>query len=157
VTVVGAEEASALEEQAASTVGAFVARIGAVLVTGGRGGVMAAASRACREAGGRVVGVLPGMPDSRGNPWLDVRIVTGMGSGRNVINVLSGDLVVAVGGGFGTLSEIALALKHEIPVVGIGSWQLSRPGQAVTGYYPYVDVEAALARVRELLVLPAVW
>lgn len=93
---------------------------GATVVTGGLGGVMAAASRGAAEAGGTVVGLLPGDDRAAANPWVGVAVPTGMGELRNGLVVRSGDALVAVGGGLGTLSEVALALKGGKRVVGLG-------------------------------------
>jgi uncharacterized protein (TIGR00725 family) len=125
---------------AATTIGRVLAEHGAVVLTGGRSGVMAAASRGARDAGGVVVGVLPDL--SHGNPFLTVRIRTNMGHARNVVLVQSADAVVAVGGQFGTLSEIAVALKEEIPVIGYRSWDL--PGMV----HAPTPEQAALDAVR---------
>lgn len=114
---------------AAYEIGRGLAQAGATLVSGGGGGVMAAASRGARDAGGLVVGVLPGASaaESPPNESVMVAVFTGTGQARNLAVVLSAKAVVAVGGGWGTLSEIALALKHGIPVVTLGSWRLERP------------------------------
>jgi len=125
---------------AARTIGKTLAEHGAVVLTGGRGGVMEAAARGAREASGVVVGVLPDLSD--GNPHLSIRIRTGMGHARNVILVQSADAVVGVGGEFGTLSELAIALKEGIPVACYRTWDL--PG-AIACASPE---EAALAAVR---------
>ena len=103
-------------------VGRRIAEAGAVLVCGGRGGVMEAAARGAREAGGLVVGILPGRNDleSPPNPFVDVAVFTGMAEGRNWVNVCTSDAVIALPGGYGTLSEIALAMKIGRPVVVIG-------------------------------------
>jgi hypothetical protein len=108
-------------------VGAALAAAGAVLLTGGLGGVMEAASRGAARAGGLVVGILPGFSRTDANPWVAVPIVTGMDQARNVILVRSSDAVIAVGGRYGTLSEIALALKLGVPVVALRSWRLTPP------------------------------
>ena len=126
--------------EAAYAVGRVLAEHGAVVLTGGRGGVMEAAARGAREAGGLVVGVLPDLSD--GNPYLSVRVRTGMGHARNVVLVQSADAVVGVGGGYGTLSELAIALKEGVPVACYRSWDL--PG-ALSCATPE---EAALAAVR---------
>ncbi len=126
--------------EAARVVGATLAGHGALVLTGGRGGVMEAAARGAREAGGVVVGVLPDLSD--GNPYLSVRIRTGMGHARNVVLVQSADAVVAVGGEYGTLSELAIALKLGIPVACYRSWDLSGAVACAT------PEEAALAAIR---------
>jgi uncharacterized protein (TIGR00725 family) len=124
VAVVGPGEATADEERCAEAVGRGVAAGGAVLVCGGLGGVMAAACRGASQAGGTAVGILPGSERVAANEWVAVAIPTGLGELRNGLVVRAADAVVAVGGAYGTLSEIALALKTGVPVVGIGSWQI---------------------------------
>jgi uncharacterized protein (TIGR00725 family) len=125
VAVVGAGEATADEIAAAEEVGRLLAERGAVLVCGGLGGVMEAACRGAKEGGGSTVGVLPGRDRAAANRYVDVAIATGLGEARNALVVRAADVLIAVGGGYGTLSEIALALKGGTPVVGIGSWELA--------------------------------
>jgi uncharacterized protein (TIGR00725 family) len=119
------ERLAALAEET----GREIARAGAVLLTGGRGGVMAAACRGARAEGGLTVGILPGAGPEESPPddAVEVAIFTGLGQARNLVLVLSAAAVVAVGGAWGTLSEIALALKHGRPVVTLASWDLGRP------------------------------
>jgi len=104
----------------AERIGERIAERGAVLVCGGRGGIMEAACRGAKRKGGLTVGILPHGPDEA-NPYVDVAIATGMGDGRNVINVMSGDAVIAIAGEAGTLSEIALALKIGKKVIAVGT------------------------------------
>ena len=104
--------------------GRLLAEAGAVVVTGGLGGVMEAASRGAREAGGLTVGILPGTDRREANAHVQVAVPTGMGEARNALVVRAADALVAVGGQWGTLSEIALACKAGKPVAGIGSWDL---------------------------------
>jgi hypothetical protein len=99
-----------------------VAAAGAVLISGGLGGVMQAASRGARQAGGVAVGILPGPSHREANPFVDVAIATDLGHARNVLVVRSSHAIVALPGEHGTLSEIALAMKVGIPVVGLKSW-----------------------------------
>ena len=128
VAVVGAGEADEVERRAAHEVGQALAAAGAVLVCGGLGGVMEAACQGAGEAGGLTIGILPGTDRSAANPYVDVAIPTGLGELRNGLVVRAADAVIAVGGAFGTLSEIALAIKTGVPVVGLGTWELGRPG-----------------------------
>ena len=128
VAVVGASDPTPEQEAAAEQVGAALASLGAVVVCGGLGGVMAAACRGAKGAGGATVGILPGSDPAEANPWVDVVIPTGMGEARNALVVGAASAVVAVGGGYGTLSEIALARRAGKAVVGIGTWSLTRPG-----------------------------
>jgi uncharacterized protein (TIGR00725 family) len=122
IAVVGGAECTPDVEAAAETIGALIAGNGEVLCCGGRGGVMEAACRGAKDEGGTTVGILPG--NEGGNPYLDVVIRTGLGNARNAVLVNSADAVIAVGGGYGTLSEIALALKEKIPVFGVMTWNI---------------------------------
>ena len=121
------EEACRLAEE----LGRELARRGAVVVTGGLGGVMEAACRGAKAEQGTTVGILPTGERGDANPWVDVAVPTGMGEGRNALVVRAADALVAVAGEFGTLSEIALALKLGKPVVGLGTWELGRGGRPV--------------------------
>ncbi|HEX7276507.1 MAG TPA: TIGR00725 family protein [Acidimicrobiales bacterium] len=131
VAVVGAGEAGPEDLAVAEDVGRELARRGAVVVCGGLGGVMEAVCRGARQAGGRTIGILPGDDRSHANPHVEVAIATGLGEARNLLVVRTADVVVAVGGEFGTLSEIAFALRLGTPVIGIGTWELSRRGRPV--------------------------
>lgn len=148
IAVVGPGEASREELERAEAVGAAVAGAGATLVCGGLGGVMAAACRGAVRAGGRTVGLLPGDQREQANEWVQVALPTGLGEARNVLLVRSADALVAIGGGWGTLSEIALALRAGLPVVGLDSWSPSRPGAEDRGVVPARTAEQA---VREAL------
>jgi uncharacterized protein (TIGR00725 family) len=108
----------------AEEAGAAVADAGAVLVCGGLGGVMEAACRGARSRNGTTVGILPGLDREAANGWVQIALPTGLGEARNALVVRAADALVAVGGGWGTLSEIALARKAGLPVVGIGTWSL---------------------------------
>jgi uncharacterized protein (TIGR00725 family) len=145
--VVGAGRASAEEEQAAEAVGRGLAEAGAVVVCGGLGGVMEAACRGAKAGGGTTVGILPGTRRSDANAYVDVAIPTGLGEMRNGLVVRAVDGLVAVGGEFGTLSEIALALKAGKPVVALGSWELAQAGQPVEAIVRAGSAEDAVARV----------
>jgi uncharacterized protein (TIGR00725 family) len=137
VAVVGPGEASPHELQAAEDVGAGLAERGAVVVTGGLGGVMEAACRGARSRRGRTLGILPGEDRDAANGWVEIAIATGLGELRNGLVVRAADALVAVGGGHGTLSEVALALKLGRPVVGLGTWEVhgvehvSTPAEAI--------------------------
>ncbi len=122
--MVGPGDATAGERAVAEEVGRLLAEAGAVVVTGGHGGVMEAASKGAREAGGTTLGILPGADRREANQWVSVAVPTGMGEARNALVVRAADALVAVGGAWGTLSEIALARKTGKHVAGIGSWEL---------------------------------
>ena len=131
VAVCGPDPAPPDVAAQAEQIGRLLARAGAILVCGGLGGVMEAAARGVHQEGGTSIGILPGSGRSGANPHLSVSIPTGMGEMRNALIVRSADVVVAVAGEFGTLSEIAFALKTGVPVVGLGTWELAKPGRMV--------------------------
>jgi len=125
ITVVGAGQCDQATASTAERVGMEIARRGGVLVCGGLGGVMEAAAKGAQAAGGVTIGILPGERADDASPFIDIPIATGLGQARNVVNVAAADAVIAVSGGYGTLSEIALALKMNIPVIGLESWTIS--------------------------------
>ena len=110
-------------------------------MTGGLGGVMEAACRGARDAGGTTIGILPGADRSAANAYVDVAIPTGLGEARNALVVRAADALIAVGGAYGTLSEIALALKAGKRVVGLGTWQIDGVEAAAS---PEAAVETVL-------------
>ncbi len=128
IAVIGNSSCSPQEARLAETVGQLLAERGATIICGGLGGVMEAVCRGAKSRGGLTIGILPGEDASAANPWVDIPIVTGLGEARNVIVAKSAQAVIAVGGGYGTLSEIAYALKSGIPVIGLNTWSLSRQG-----------------------------
>ena len=136
IAVVGAASCTADEALAAEEAGRCIAQAGGVLVCGGRGGVMEAACRGAAGAGGIAVGILPG-DVSGANPFCTVTIPTGLGIARNAVVVSSAGAVIAVGGAYGTLSEIAMALKIGRPVFGIRSWE-------IPGVVPCMSAEEAV-------------
>ena len=151
ISVIGGGSCAPEDYNRAREVGRLLAERGYVVLTGGLGGVMEAASRGAAEAGGLTVGVLPGVVKEEANPFVDVVLTSGMRDARNLIVATSGRVAIAVGGGFGTLSEIAFALKHHVPVVGLGTWTLPEhrvPGEGVRA----VETPAeAVAAVEELI------
>jgi len=129
IAVIGDSSCSSEEAKLAETVGELLAQRGASIICGGLGGVMEAACRGAKAKGGLTVGILPGQDSSTANPWVDIPVVTGMGEARNAAVVRSAQAVIAVGGSYGTLSEIAYALKSKIPLIGLNTWSLSRDGR----------------------------
>jgi len=125
VAVVGPGDASPEEAAAAEQVGQGLAEAGATVVCGGLGGVMAAACRGADAAGGLTIAILPGCDRAAANQWARVVIPTGMGEMRNALVVRAAQAVISIGGGYGTLSEVALALKTGVPVVGIKPWPIA--------------------------------
>lgn len=150
VAVCGPGEDGATEAalRGAEAAGRELARAGAVVVTGGLGGAMAAACRGAVEAGGTAVGVLPGRDRAAANRWVTVAVATGLGELRNGVVVASADAIVAIRGGWGTLSEVALARKAGLPVVGVGGWGIDGVEEAEHG-------AAAARRALALIVAPA--
>src|SRR5207248_7324062 len=149
VAVVGGGEAGPDALASAQEVGRHLAKRGAVVLCGGLGGVMEAACRGAKLEGGTTVGILPTDHRQHANEYVDIAIVTGMGEARNALIVRAADVLIAIDGEFGTLSEIALALRTDKPVVGIDTWDLSIDGQEVDAilrvHDPVAAVEAALA------------
>jgi uncharacterized protein (TIGR00725 family) len=143
IAVVGPGEASPDELSCAEEAGAGVASAGAGLVCGGLGGVMEAACRGARSCGGLTLGLLPGLDRDAANGWVVVAVPTGLGEARNALVVRAADALVAIGGGWGTLSEIALAMKTGVPVVGVGTWDLD-------GIVTRDDARAAVAEAVRL-------
>jgi uncharacterized protein (TIGR00725 family) len=130
--VVGPGQASANEVQNAEAVGRALGEGGAVVVTGGLGGVMEAACRGATSVGGTTVGLLPGQDRAAANEWVQVALPTGLGELRNGLVVRAADVVIAIGGAYGTLSEVALALKAGVPVVGLATWEIDGVRQAAS-------------------------
>jgi hypothetical protein len=143
VSVIGSGTCDAKTARTAEEVGRRLAKAGAVVVTGGLGGVMRAASRGAKRAGGLVVGVLPTDRARDANEFVDVAIPTGLREARNAIVANCGDAVIAVAGEYGTLSEIAFALRRGTRVYGLGTWEI-RGVTAVSS--PAEAVRRALAR-----------
>ncbi|HUF53032.1 MAG TPA: TIGR00725 family protein [Dehalococcoidia bacterium] len=156
ISVIGGEACGPEALQAAEAVGRELGRRGATLVCGGRGGVMEAACRGAKDGGGQTVGIMPGRGPEDGTPnsYVDLPIYTGLGYARNITVVLSGEAVIAIDGSYGTLSELAYALIHDRPVVGIDTWDFNYRGfsghdkiERVTD--PIEAVERAIALAEE--------
>ncbi|HNP72727.1 MAG TPA: TIGR00725 family protein [Kouleothrix sp.] len=145
IAVCGAGQCDSGTAALAEMVGRSVAAAGATLVCGGLGGVMAAACRGARGAGGTTVGILPGNDAAAANPDVQVPIATGIGEARNAIIVCSADVVIAIGGEYGTLSEIALARKLGRPVIGLRTWNLGRDDAGEPHVLAVNSPEAAVA------------
>jgi uncharacterized protein (TIGR00725 family) len=136
----------------AEVLGRQLGEAGAVVVCGGGPGVMEAVCRGAQSVGGTTIGLLPGLDRAEGNPYLTVSIPTGLGQGRNLLLIRSSNAVIAVGGGFGTLSEIALALRTGTPVIGLATWSLQLASRQVDAFpvadTPDVAVRLALEAAR---------
>lgn len=143
VGVAGASGAEPALLDQAEVLGRRLAEGGAIVVCGGGPGVMAAVCHGAQSAGGTTVGLLPGLDRAEGNPHLTISIPTGLAQGRNLLLVRSSDALIAVGGGFGTLSEIALALRTSTPVIGLATWSLQLDDQQVDAFPVAGDPDTA--------------
>ncbi|MBN1297638.1 TIGR00725 family protein [bacterium] len=144
VAIIGAASADEGVLALAYRTGWLLGSRGVTVITGGKQGVMEAASRGAKEAGGLTVGILPGRDDRDANAYLDIAIPTGLGDARNAVIACAADTVIAIAGGYGTLSEIGLALKMGKTVIGIATWDLSKGIIAVT------SPEEAVSKVFEI-------
>ena len=150
IAVIGDSSYSAEEAKLAETVGELLAQRGVIIICGGLGGVMEAVCRGARSKDGLTVGILPGGDPSSANPWVSIPVVTGIGEARNVAVVKSSQAVIAIGGSYGTLSEIAHALKSGIPVIGLHTWSLSRNGQEDSSIIEVHDAKEAVDKATSL-------
>ena len=144
IAVIGAGTADDAILKIAEEVGKLIAIKGAVLICGGLGGVMDTASKGAKSVGGITVGILPQNHTKDANPNIDIPLATGFGEGRNVIIARTADAIIAVGGEYGTLSEIAFGLKMGKPVIGIGTWNIK-------GTIKAKNAEDAVEKAFELL------
>jgi uncharacterized protein (TIGR00725 family) len=151
VAVVGAGVAGPQVARDAEEVGRLLAERGAVLLCGGLTGVMEAACRGAKSAGGTTIGILPGPRRLDANEWVDIAIATDLGEMRNALIVRAVDVVIAIAGEFGTLSEVALALKTGTPVVGLHTWQLAKSGSAVEAFRSARSAGEAVEHAFQLL------
>jgi uncharacterized protein (TIGR00725 family) len=143
VGVIGGSEVSSDLYNAAEEIGREIAKRQAVLITGGLAGVMEAAAKGAKSVGGFTVGVLPGFSPQDANPYIDLPLVTGLSEARNIIIVRTADVLVAVGRGFGTLSEIAFALKLQKPIIALETWDVA--DALIRVWTPQDAVERAFA------------
>ena len=150
IAVIGNSSCSPEEAKLAETVGELLAQRGVIIICGGLGGVMEAVCRGARSKDGLTVGILPGGDPSSANHWVSIPVVTGIGEARNVAVVKSSQAVIAIGGSYGTLSEIAHALKSGIPVIGLHTWSLSRNGQEDSSIIEVHDAKEAVDKATSL-------
>ncbi|MFA5039862.1 MAG: TIGR00725 family protein [Candidatus Omnitrophota bacterium] len=142
--IIGGHSCSAEVEQIAKELGKLLAKMGAIVITGGLNGVMEAVSKGAKRAGGLTVGILPSGDKGAANPYVDVPIATGLGQARNTVVASCADIVIAFPGEYGTLSEIAFALNLGKPVLGIGSWDIE-------GVIPAKSAAEAAQKVKQIL------
>lgn len=150
VGVIGEHKASSENYLRGLELGRKLAELQALVVTGGLGGVMEAASRGAKEKGGLTVGILPGTEPTEANPYVDIPIATGLSEARNFVIACAAEVLIAIGGEFGTLSEIAFALKMGKPVISLDSWNPQKDGLNLQNYYFSSSVEETLKILRSL-------
>lgn len=148
IGVIGSADTDPSEDLLAEEVGKRLANEGITIICGGLGGVMESSCRGAKSAGGLTIGILPGASRKDANPYVDIAIPTGIGEARNLIIIRSSSGIIAIGGGYGTLSEIGFALKLGIPVVGLKTWEIEGIIQAETA-------QEAVKKAVELAGLPA--
>lgn len=138
IAVIGGHKCDKKTEKIAEELGREIAGLGAILVCGGLAGVMEAAAKGAKQAGGTTVGILPTDDKDDANPYIDIPIATGLGYTRNTLVTTASDIIIALSGEYGTLSEIAFALNAKKPVLGIGTWDIKgvikarTPREAIT-------------------------
>lgn len=125
VSVIGGHDANGKVEQLAHKVGAIVGKVGCILVCGGLNGVMEAASRGAKEAGGLTIGLLPGRDKKDANQFIDIALPTSIGYARNAMVACSADIIIALPGSYGTQSEICYGLVYGRPVIDLGQWNIN--------------------------------
>jgi hypothetical protein len=152
IAVIGGSQASKQEIKTAEDVGRELAKRGAAVVCGGLGGVMEAACRGASSEGGITIGILPGENRHDANQYVQIPIVTGMGYARNVAVVKSAQAVIAIGGSYGTLSEIGHAIQSGIPVIGIDTWSLVKGGKVNNSIIPAESAIDAVEKAFDLIV-----
>ena len=151
IAVIGGRDPSAEEAILAEEIGREIARQGAVLICGGLRGVMQSACKGAQSQGGLTIGILPGDDRKSANRYVQIPIVTNLGYARNVVVVKSAQAVIAIGGGYGTLTEIGYALDAKIPVIGINTWSLSRNHQADKSIIRARNAKEAVQKALELM------
>jgi uncharacterized protein (TIGR00725 family) len=150
VGVLGPNTCTPEEHELGFAVGAELANRGAVLVCGGLGGMMEAAAAGAKSRNGLTLGILPGEDSSSANPYIDVPLPTGIGPFRNMLIARASHAVIAIKGGYGTLSEIAFALRLGVPVVGLDTWSVSKAGHVDAGIVPAATPSEAVAKAISL-------
>ena len=149
ISVIGAGRASAEELVLAEAVGEELAKRGATLICGGLGGVMEAACRGASRHDGLTIGILPGDNPTEANPFVEIALASGLGYARNAIVAKSGHAVIAIGGSYGTLSEIAFSRQSGLPVISLGSWSISRRGNSDKSIVTASDAADAVSKAFE--------
>lgn len=150
VGVIGERESTAENYARARELGRLLAKEGAIVVCGGLGGVMEGVCRGVKERGGTTIGILPGTVAEEANPFVDIPVVTGLNEARNLIIVRTAQLIIAVGGEFGTLSEMSFALKIGKPVISMNSWVPERTGVELRNFFLASSPEEAVRLAQQI-------
>lgn len=146
IGIIGTAKQEKELETIAEEVGRLLAQNSATIVCGGLTGVMEASCRGAKRAGGLTIGILPGISSAGANPYIDIAIPTGISEARNLIIIRSSHALIAIGGGYGTLSEIAFALKLNVPVIGLKTWELDRISKEPINIIPAKNAEDAVKK-----------
>ena len=152
IAVIGGSQPTSKEAELAEEVGRQLAKQDAILVCGGLGGVMEAACKGASSEDGTTIGILPGDSRQTANPYIQIPIVTSIGYARNVAVVKSAQAVIAIGGSYGTLTEIGHALQSNIPVIGLNTWVISKNGQQDSSIIPAQNPAEAVKKALELAI-----
>ncbi len=151
IGVIGGSSAEELILDMAEKVGSLIASRGGIIICGGMGGVMEAVCKGAKQTGGKTIGILPTRSIYDANPYIDIPIATGLGEARNLLVVLNSDVIIAIDGAYGTLSEIAFALLHKKPVIALKSWELIHNGEQDKNVIYVSTPEEAVNKAFELL------
>ena len=158
IAVIGESTVSSENAILAEEVGRLLAKANATIVCGGQGGVMRSVCKGAQESGGTTIGILPGLDPHDCNEYVDTPICTGLGNGRNLLVIRAGEVVISIGGAYGTLSEIGLALSEAKPVVGLNTWSLVRNEKVDCGIIvadsPEQAVKIAISQASKIKVDP---
>lgn len=146
IGVIGSSKPDKELETLAENVGRELANKGITVICGGLTGVMEACCRGAKEAGGLTIGILPGTSGQDANPYVDIAIPTGIGEARNLVIIRSSHTVIAIGGGYGTLSEMAFALKLKVPVIGLKTWDLNKINKEDVNIIPASSAKEAVEK-----------
>lgn len=144
ISVIGGHDINEKVEKLAHSIGKIIAKVGAILICGGLNGVMLAASRGAKEAGGLTIGILPGTDKTDANPFIDIALPTSIGYARNVMVACSADIIVALPGSHGTSSEISYGIVYKRPVIDLGDWNRE-------GMIKVKDIKEAERKIKELV------
>lgn len=151
IGVIGSSSTNKHTNLLAEQVGKRLAENGFIVLCGGLGGVMEAVCRGAKSAGGTTIGILPGKSPKNANPYIDIPIATGIGEARNIIIVRSSCVLIAIAGGFGTLSEIAFALKLGVPIIGLKTWNLGKTNKEFINIVRVKTAKQAVNKALELI------